>query len=44
MNKIKVNIITLIIIISIMYTNKFEESKNDSNQLENKWNQIKLKF
>ena len=44
MNKIKVNFTTLIMIVSIIYMNKFKESKTYSNQLENKWNKIKLKF
>lgn len=44
MNKIKVNITTLIMIVSIIYMNKFKESKKCTNQLENKWNKITLKF
>lgn len=44
MKKIKLNITTLIIIISIIYMNKFNETKKSSNQLENKWNKIKLNF
>jgi hypothetical protein len=40
----KVNITTLIMIVSVIYMNKFKESKKYSNQLENKWNKIKLKF
>ena len=44
MNKIKVNFTTLLMIISIIYMNKFKETENKKNKLEDKWDSIKLKF
>jgi len=44
MKKIKLNITTLIIIVSIIYMNKFNETKKSSKQIEDKWNKIKLNF
>ena len=44
MNKIKVNITTLIMIMGVIYMNKSKESKTDSNKLEDKWNKVELKF
>ena len=44
MNKIKVNITTLIIIMGVIYMNKINKSKDNSNKLEDKWNKVKLIF
>tara|TARA_Y100000589_G_C26761824_1_gene470127 strand:- start:405 stop:539 length:135 start_codon:yes stop_codon:yes gene_type:complete len=44
MNKIKVNFTTLLLIISIIYMNKFKKIENKKDKLENKWDNVKLSF
>ena len=44
MNKIKVNFTTLLMIISIIYMNKFKHNEVKKDELENKWDNVKLNF
>mgnify|MGYP001101922575 CR=1 FL=1 len=44
MNKIKVNITTLIMIMGVIYMIKINKSKDSLNNLEDKWNKVKLIF
>ena len=44
MNKIKLNISSLLIVLSLIYINKFKKFENNKNKLENKWDNIKLQF
>ena len=44
MNKIKLNISSLLIILSLIYINKFKKFENNKNKLESKWDKTKLYF
>ncbi len=43
-NNIKVNFSTMMILVILIYTNKFKFSKNYASSLEDKWSKINLKF